>query len=907
MSATLEQAYRLLHRGYAPIDVPYRSKKPSDREGWQNERWTAEELPLRFNGVPKNIGVLVGTPSGGRVDVDLDATEVLALADLVLPPTDARFGRPSKPNSHRIYLADPCPEAVERFKDVDTKRTTLVELRSDGGQTIFPGSVHPSGEPIEWVLDGEPSVIDGRILRAQVAKLAAAALIARHWPPPPARDESGTRHDLALALAGVLLRAEWTEDDAREFIVAVARVGGDEEAAARGANVRTTARRLAGTESKKVTGWPTFARLIGQNVADKVRDWLNVDWPDFSTDDLPAAGMGRRASGPTSECEFFPPPDEDDRGGQSPEPDEAESGGRQRSTIRVSGRDPKDVAEDAIRVIQAANDPEPRLFVRGGGLVRTRTTELGRPIVDALDRDGLFHTLLSLAQWGRFDKRAKTWGPASPPDDVVRYISGHRALPFPPLAGITEAPIVRPDGTIITVAGYDPITHLIYRPAPGLVVPSIPDTPSSADVAAAVSLLGELLIDFAFAEDGGDSMPSASRANAYALLLTLALRSAIEGATPMAAINKNSPGAGATLLIEVFGMVAHGRAPGLTALPEDDGELEKRITTLLRDGDPINVFDNVDRPLEHGSLALVLTATEWAGRVLGKSETARYPNRAVWVANGVNLSLRGDIARRSYEIRIVVDDAQPWRLEGGERRFRHPRLMEWAEQQRGTILGACLTLARNWYANGQPAPSTPTLGKFEDWCRVIGGILESAGIRGFLGNLDSLYHNVDAESPEWTAFLTAWFERYGPAEMTAKRIEGDLKGADGGALLDALPGELASSLTDPRSSFSHRLGQALAKRVERRYGERKLRIVRGGNAARGKWRVDVGFVGFVGFSTTNAGENAGSVFSTEGGDENPTNPTKPTPDPDVDLCSKCGVNPVELFGLDCEECMGVAS
>ena len=76
---------------------------------------------------------------------------------------------------------------------------------------------------------------------------------------------------------------------------------------------------------------------------------------------------------------------------------------------------------------------------------------------------------------------------------------------------------------------------------------------------------------------------------------------------------------------------------------------------------PFNVFDNVDQPLEHGSLALVLTATEWAGRILGRSETARYPNRAAWSANGNNLVLRGDIASRSYRIRMVAEDAQPWR------------------------------------------------------------------------------------------------------------------------------------------------------------------------------------------------------------------------------------------------------
>ncbi len=36
----------------------------------------------------------------------------------------------------------------------------IVELRSTGCQTVFPGSVHPSGGLIEWSSNGEPAEVD---------------------------------------------------------------------------------------------------------------------------------------------------------------------------------------------------------------------------------------------------------------------------------------------------------------------------------------------------------------------------------------------------------------------------------------------------------------------------------------------------------------------------------------------------------------------------------------------------------------------------------------------------------------------------------------------------------------------------------------------------------------------------
>ena len=33
----------------------------------------------------------------------------------------------------------------------------LLERRGDAHQTVFPGSTHPSGEPVTWDLDEEPA------------------------------------------------------------------------------------------------------------------------------------------------------------------------------------------------------------------------------------------------------------------------------------------------------------------------------------------------------------------------------------------------------------------------------------------------------------------------------------------------------------------------------------------------------------------------------------------------------------------------------------------------------------------------------------------------------------------------------------------------------------------------------
>ena len=255
--------------GWSVIPVPHGSKNPGF-DGWQNLRLTEADLPHRFNGKPQNVGVLLGEPSNGLVDVDLDCVQAIRLAPRFLPHTELRFGRSGKPDSHWLYLCDPLVP-TERFMEVrdvvvegKKKRPTLVEFRSTRSQTIFPWSTHESGEPITFCAEGVPTVVEGAVLAAHVAKLAAAALLARHWPG------EGTRHYAAGALAGGLARAGWAQED----IVAFAEAGGDDQVDQRERLASDTFDNLP--KGQHVTGWKRLIEIFGKDVVSRVTKWLGV-------------------------------------------------------------------------------------------------------------------------------------------------------------------------------------------------------------------------------------------------------------------------------------------------------------------------------------------------------------------------------------------------------------------------------------------------------------------------------------------------------------------------------------------------------------------------------------------------------------------------------------------------------
>jgi hypothetical protein len=261
---TLKYAQKYARRGWSVVPVPAKEKAPRLKD-WQKLRLKKSDLADYFSG-GGNVGVLLGEPSKHLLDVDLDCDQAVFLASAFLPATERIHGRKSKPRSHWYYYGQ-AGLKPEKFSDPEG-RTCLLEIRSTGQQTIIPPSIHPSGEKLRWAAKGKPSnVTNGTILQT-ARKLAAGCLLARHWPSIGGRNES------SMALAGLLLRAGWTVEEAEIFISNVARAAYDEEWKDRGVVARSTQERLS--KNLPVTGRPRLDTLIGKQVMDLVVRWLEI-------------------------------------------------------------------------------------------------------------------------------------------------------------------------------------------------------------------------------------------------------------------------------------------------------------------------------------------------------------------------------------------------------------------------------------------------------------------------------------------------------------------------------------------------------------------------------------------------------------------------------------------------------
>lgn len=405
--------------------------------------------------------------------------------------------------------------------------------------------------------------------------------------------------------------------------------------------------------------------------------------------------------------------------------------------------------EDAIRRLP------PGSLYRMGRLVGQLTGNLGSQQFMPLTVDGariLIDTHMRLGQWTTTKKNGDRlrFQPASKDHASLLLEAASTHYVVRDIQVFANYPIYAPFG--LCLPGFQ---DGYYYDQPGeldpLDISSPPGDPRT--------ILTDLTIDFPFNSE-------ADRENFFGLLLTPILRNRLGGNVPMHVIMASKERTGKTKLVgDILGGIVLGKQTPAMQLVSDDRELDKRILSLLIEGTSVIHFDNLKDLVDSPSLASLLTAETYSGRILQNSKMATCKNNLTVVATGNSVRATGEIVKRSVPIVLQPKDASPELRED----FRHQDLKAFITQNRVTVLRTLLWMIDSWIAAGSP-PSRTRMGGFEEWAASVGGVLNFHGFNLWMSNYRSWVKKSDPYGEDLRAFVSSWLARYGTDKVPARDL-----------------------------------------------------------------------------------------------------------------------------------------
>jgi putative DNA primase/helicase len=340
--------------------------------------------------------------------------------------------------------------------------------------------------------------------------------------------------------------------------------------------------------------------------------------------------------------------------------------------------------------------------------------------------------------------------------------------------------------------------------------------------------LAELFATFPFATPADESA-------ALAIVMTALLRRVLPAA-PICCISASTPATGKSLMADCVAVLATGRRASVVAIGKDGEELEKRIDAILLKGDAVACFDNVDRAVKSDVLCQVATQGHKSVRILAQSRIVECPTNVCLMMTGNNLTLLGDLARRSL---VSTLDAGMERPE--ERSFERDAI-EYAIEQRPKMIRAALILAKGYLEAGAPDVGATPYGSFETWDRMVRRPLVWAGWPDPLVAAAGM-REQDHEVVGMADFLLAWHEALGETPIYAADLLEAIQGRESTYSEGLAPTHRAlHDAAEMLFGSTHKLdAQGLAGRLRRWAGRiiGQHRVVRGDRTKRGyPWRVE---------------------------------------------------------------------
>ena len=491
---------------------------------------------------------------------------------------------------------------------------------------------------------------------------------------------------------------------------------------------------------------------------------------------------------------------------------------RMKPTIHV-------IAGEIHRVVDAAERElaNSRRHYQRGGLIVTVVTDPGtrETRVQDISAPALVRALAGAATWERFDARSEDWVRVDPPArhaTVLFDSTSYHHLPV--LTGLARQPYLRPDGSLMTAAGYDAATGMfsVFDTREF----SIPDNPTHTQAEAALALLKDLLAEFSFARD-------TDLAAAVSSMLTAAVRPSLVHA-PMVHARAHMVGSGKSYLCELITAFATPQRGTPTTFPGDDEECRKLLLAELLRAPAVIEFDNLTGDLvAHKSLCTALTSEHMSGRILGVSKTATVSTRALFLSSGNNVGPVNDMTRRCITIHLDPACEVP-----AARSFKRPELVRDVLRERGRYVSAALTIVQAWVVASRPQTACKSIAGYHDWSDLCRQPLLWLGLADATESVfEAMAEDPDRETLD--RLLTAWQSVFG---KTSAMVRDAVKQAAAFHDENVELREVLHDIADERGEINRRrLGWWIRRHAGRIVdGRRFLRA--SGNRSAEAWRVE---------------------------------------------------------------------
>jgi hypothetical protein len=354
---------------------------------------------------------------------------------------------------------------------------------------------------------------------------------------------------------------------------------------------------------------------------------------------------------------------------------------------------------------------------RGGGFLELRKPE------------GLMQAIGGYVGFRQYDKKGNSRAVDAPDKLARQLLATVTEYDFPVLNGVSDHPVMTVAGRLIDRPGFDKSTGILLLSNGPEGWPEIPQHPTQAQVLQALDVIWRPFRQFPFVTGA---------AGVYlACLLTTIVRPLLP-TSPAFMFTAPEQGTGKSKLGFCAGELAKAGGVGVTAFPSSDDEMVKILLPLMRNVEPVVMFDNVDGLVESEELSSKLTAPIMNGRILGHSEFVHaLPVNSVFLISGNNARTRGGLERRTLECRLDAGMERPY-----TRPFDFdPQTLTRANRMNMIIAGLTLLAARDLH---KPPIA---YGGFDDWNALVGQAVRTVDetVRASGWTIDG--HTVDFGEP----------------------------------------------------------------------------------------------------------------------------------------------------------------